>query len=288
MINFSMTKFEEFLKHNLPEYESFHPHYNDSLSKMFFAGGKRFRPALLLGVVEAYSPLLLDGSMHIALALESLHTYSLIHDDLPDMDNADLRRNTQTIHKQYNNATAILAGDALNTYAFELIANAPLSAEVRIALVKSLSQNGGAGGMVLGQAIDCYFENEVLNLEQVKILHKNKTGKLIACSLEMGAIIVGRKDLAKSLYNFGLDLGLLFQVQDDILDITQTEKDSGKSTAKDEKKNSFIRLMGLKKSIEYANTLSLKLQKEINQFDLELKESLHKLLEQYINRHKEF
>ena len=202
-----MEKFEAYLLAHLPVSTSPHPHYETSLRKMLVGGGKRFRPALLLDVVRAYNPLLLESAYSVALSIELLHTYSLIHDDLPAMDNANLRRGVETLHKTYDEMTAILAGDALNTYAFEVLSNAPFSATVVVKLIRELSYNGGLNGMVLGQAIDCHFENQRLELDQVKMLHIHKTGMLIAASLKMGAIIVGRDDIAGMLYDFGIDLG---------------------------------------------------------------------------------
>jgi len=147
---------------------------------MLSAGGKRFRPSLMLAIVQAVQPELYENTYPVAAAVEYLHTYSLIHDDLPVMDNADTRRGEKTLHIVYDDVTAVLVGDALNTHAFALIADAPLDASVQIALVKELAINGGIYGMVLGQAIDCHFEDQVLSLEQLKFLHENKTGKLIA------------------------------------------------------------------------------------------------------------
>ena len=121
-----MHRFETYLKNNLPQVNSFHPHYNDAMARMLLAGGKRFRPLLLLSVVEAYEPLLYKGALSAALAVEFLHTYSLIHDDLPAMDNAPLRRGFKTLHIKYDEATAILVGDALNTEAFYNISKSPL------------------------------------------------------------------------------------------------------------------------------------------------------------------
>jgi len=282
-----MEQFEAYLLAHLPTVSSPHPHYEASLRQMLTGGGKRFRPALLLGVVKAYNPLLLQSAYSVALAIELLHTYSLIHDDLPAMDNADLRRGIPTLHITYDEVTAILAGDALNTYAFEVLSNAPLSDKVIVKLIRELSSNGGLSGMVLGQAIDCHFENTPLALDQVKILHINKTGKLIAASLKMGAIIVGRDDRAQELYDFGIDLGLLFQIQDDILDVTQDTACAGKTTNNDEAKNSFVTLLGLEKAIEEADTLAQKLTLQIQSFDENLQRELSPTLTHYINRHKE-
>jgi len=281
-----MQNFENFLLNNLPTSKSIHPTYEDAVQKMLLAGGKRFRPALLLGVVNAYNPLLIGGAYHAAYAIELLHTYSLIHDDLPAMDNSPLRRGEPTLHVLFDEVTAILAGDALNTYAFEVLSNAPFSDFTRVELIRELATNGGLNGMVLGQAIDCYFENRPLCIEDVKILHINKTAKLIAASLKMGAIIVAEEKLAQTLYNFGIKLGLLFQIQDDILDVTQSSQEAGKLTNNDEQKNSFVTILGLDEAMREANTLAVTLLEEIETFDEKLKNELSKLLTHYINRHK--
>lgn len=282
-----MQEFEAYLQSNLPSVETFHPIYDDSLAQMMLAGGKRFRPMLLLSIVDAYEPMLHDSALPVAMSLEMFHTYSLIHDDLPAMDDADLRRGKQTLHKQYDDATAILAGDALNSDAFLYIANAPLRDDVKIELIQILGVNGGSKGMVLGQSIDCYFENRPLTLEQIRELHKNKTAKLIAASLLMGAVIVGLdKQIKKSLYEFGIDLGLLFQIQDDIIDETQSNEQAGKTTSNDGAKNSFVNLLGLEESISQADTLAKDLQKRFEAFDARLQVALEPLMIRYLNRHK--
>lgn len=282
-----MEQFEAYLSAHLPSAPSFHPHYEDALRQMLIGGGKRFRPALLLGVVRAYNPLLLESAYPVALAIELLHTYSLIHDDLPAMDNADLRRGIPTLHKTYDEVTAILAGDALNTYAFEVLSFAPLSDKTIVKLVRELSLNGGLNGMVLGQAIDCHFEDQRLSLEQVKMLHTHKTGKLIAASLKMGALIVGRDDIGSKLYDFGIDLGLLFQIQDDILDVTMSAEEAGKTTHVDDAKNSFVTLLNYEGAMREADTLADKLLAQIQSFDENLRRELSPTLNLYINRHKD-
>ncbi len=276
---------EEFIKKNLLKAKSFHPFFEKALNEMLLAGGKRFRPKLLLGVVKAYNPLLLDNAKYAAFAIELIHTYSLIHDDLPAMDNATLRRNHPTLHVTYDEVTAILVGDALNTYAFEVLSKAPMHSDIKIELIKTLSENAGANGMVLGQAIDCYFENKKLNLEELKFLHLNKTGKLIAASLKMGAIIVNKPDLAQKLYDFGLKLGLLFQIQDDLLDLLDESK-TGKSSGVDKNKNTFVTLLGKDEAIKKADTLAGEIETELNSFDENLKKELKKLLKSYLYRHK--
>ena len=282
-----MQNFEDYLISNIPKVETFHPHYNSALEYIVKNSGKHFRPKLLLSVVSAYEPLLIESSYKVALALELFHTYSLIHDDLPCMDNSNLRRGKETLHIIYNEATATLIGDALNTYAFELISTSAFRSDVIVELVKILATNGGVSGMVLGQAIDLEFENTPLTLKQVEHLHTNKTAKLIASSLLMGAVIVGlEKDKKDRLYNFGLDLGLLFQVQDDIIDVTSTQSEAGKPIGSDEDKNSFINIIGLEASLEYANSLASKLEEEFKSFDSNLQTSLKELLDKYLYRHK--
>jgi len=281
-----LQDFEAYLTSHLPQVQSFHPHYEEAIAEMLLAGGKRFRPALLLAVVKAHNSLLLDSAYAAAYAIELLHTYSLIHDDLPAMDDADLRRGKQTLHIKYDEVTAILVGDALNTYAFEVLSTSAFSDEVRVKLIRSLSSNGGLSGMVLGQAIDCHFENQNLKLEQIKILHINKTAKLIAASLEMGAIISGQSALAKDLYDFGIKLGLLFQVQDDILDVTQSSEEAGKTTQNDGDKNSFVTLLGLDGAMKEANDLAEGLNEQLKSFESKLYQELSPILSRYLVRHK--
>ncbi len=282
-----MQRFEAYLKANLPKVESFHPHYNIALARMLLAGGKGFRPMLLLSVVEAYKPLLYENALSPALAIEFLHTYSLIHDDLPAMDNAPLRRGTETLHMTYDEATAILVGDALNTEAFYRISKASLRDDIKVKLIELLSRDGGTYGMVLGQAIDLHFENRPLTLEQIKFLHKNKTAKLIATSLLMGAVIVELdKEEQDKLYRFGIDLGLLFQIQDDIIDETQSDEEAGKTTGNDENKNSFINIMGLEDSISEAEAMANDLEERFQLLDKPLQKALNPIIKKYLYRHR--
>jgi farnesyl diphosphate synthase len=202
------------------------------------------------------------------------------------MDDADLRRGHQTLHKRFDEVTAILAGDALNSDAFYLIARAPLREDVKIKLVELLARDGGSRGMVLGQAIDCYFENKPLTIEEVRVLHTNKTAKLIAVSLQMGAVIVRlEKDVQDALYDFGIDLGLLFQIQDDIIDETQSEEEAGKTTGNDAAKNSFVNLLGLEETVVQVDTLAKDLQRRFEDFDEKLQIALQPLMDKYLYRH---
>lgn len=281
-----MKDFENFLHENLPKAESFHETYSKALGEMVKVGGKRFRPMLLLSVVRAYTPLLVKNAYHPALALELLHTYSLIHDDLPAMDNAYLRREHVTLHIKYDEVMAILVGDALNTEAFSILSNAPLSSDVKIKLVRILSENGGASGMVLGQAIDCHYENIKLSLEELKFLHINKTAKLIAGSLQMGAVIAGLdSQKAKALYDFGIELGLLFQIQDDLIDVLEDEEKAGKTTSNDENKNSYVNLLGVKGAKAEATRVASLVEEQFGTFDTKLQNALQWLFDKYVYRH---
>ena len=287
MTNNLLQTFEQYLLENLPNSKSFHQTFETALQEMLSAGGKRFRPMLLLSVVEAINPLLVNNALKPALAVEFLHTYSLIHDDLPSMDNADLRRGHPTLHKTFDEVTAILVGDALNTEAFNLIANSSLSSDIKVELIKVLSSDGGINGMIIGQAIDCYFENQKLALDQLEFLHIHKTACLIAGSLKMGAIIAGLDmQMQQKLYDFGIDIGLLFQIQDDIIDETATIEEAGKTTSNDGAKNSFVNLLTLDGAYNSADDLAQKCLSQLEQLPSNIRISLEEILHKYIYRHK--
>ncbi len=277
-----MEEFESYLLDNLPEVKSFHPYFQKALVEMLKAGGKRFRPYLLLSVVNSYEPLLVKNSFGVAAAVEYIHTYSLIHDDLPIFDDADFRRGHPTLHVTYEEVTATLVGDALNTHAFYLIADSPLSDSVKTKLTKELSLNGGAYGMVLGQAIDCYFENKTLDFEKLKFLHIHKTAKLIAASLKMGAVIANlSKECADTLYDIGINLGLLFQIEDDLIDATKSSKEAGKPTNNDTVKNSFVNLFGIEGTKKKKEQMLHLLDEELSVLNPTLKSKLQKIINKY-------
>ncbi|ENP7018530.1 polyprenyl synthetase family protein [Campylobacter coli] len=277
---------ELFIKHlenHLPKVQSFHPFFNEALAKMLKAGGKHFRAQLLLGVVQNKAPHLIPNALNAALALEFIHTYSLIHDDLPAMDNADLRRGTPTLHKSYDETTAILVGDALNTEAFLLLSNLNLKESIKINLIRTLAFNAGINGMILGQAIDCYFEDKKLNLEELEFLHTHKTAKLIAAALKMGCEIceLDEKESEK-IYQIGLKLGLIFQINDDIIDETMSEEESGKPSKHDEHKNSFVNLLGLEKAIQSKENLINECKNDLNDLDANLAHMIKSLMIKYL------
>ncbi|EAK8023106.1 polyprenyl synthetase family protein [Campylobacter coli] len=277
---------ELFIKHlenHLPKVQSFHPFFNEALAKMLKAGGKHFRAQLLLGVVQNKAPHLIPNALNAALALEFIHTYSLIHDDLPAMDNADLRRGTPTLHKSYDETTAILVGDALNTEAFLLLSNLNLKESIKINLIRTLAFNAGINGMILGQAIDCYFEDKKLNLEELEFLHTHKTAKLIAAALKMGCEIceLDEKESEK-IYQIGLKLGLIFQINDDIIDETMSEEESGKPSKHDEHKNSFVNLLGLEKAIQSKENLINGCKNDLDDLDANLAHMIKSLMIKYL------
>jgi geranylgeranyl pyrophosphate synthase len=204
-----------------------------------FAGGKRFRPALLLATGQAFGASL-EALIRTACAFEMVHTYSLIHDDLPSMDDDDLRRGRPTCHVRFDEATAILAGDALQTLAFKTISeDNHLNSETRIALISELARAAATpDGMVAGQALDMEAETRQVTGAQLEEIHRLKTGALIVAAARCGAIIgqAGENELA-AITSYASHLGLLFQITDDLLDITATAEDLGKTPGKDAQSN---------------------------------------------------
>ena len=259
-----LAEFKAFLSAHLPSSPSFHPCFDEALSYTLKSGGKHFRAMLVAGVVAAVRPERKEAAFHVALAFETMHSYSLIHDDLPAMDDSDLRRGQPSLHVKFDEVTAILAGDALNTHAFYQIARAPLDADTRIKCVEILSRNAGIYGMALGQAVDCYFENQKLGLEELKFLHIHKTARLIAASLQAGCVVAGLDEAeAARIYDIGLDLGLAFQIADDIIDATQSAETAGKPTHNDGTKNSFTNLLGVDGAVRAKNELIAKIEREL-------------------------
>lgn len=271
--------FLEYLESNLPSVESFHPHFNEALAWVLKAGGKHFRAQLVIGTAKAINPSC--DPYAAALAVELLHTYSLIHDDLPAMDNANLRRGVPTLHIKYDEVTAILVGDALNTAAFGVLANSNLPPHIAIKCIQVLSKNGGLDGMIIGQAIDCYFENKKLSLDELEFLHLHKTGALIAASMQIGAIVAGASDEeSNDIYKAGLKLGLAFQIHDDIIDATSSSDKAGKPTNNDSSKNSFTNLLGVDKAIEARDELEKQIINQIQNQDV--KELVSNLINKYL------
>ena len=261
---------------------NFHPHFLRAFWEMLLNGGKRFRPNLLLAVVDGLNPMLNKNAFLPALALECLHTYSLIHDDLPCMDNAPLRRGNPTLHTTYGETTAVLVGDGLNTYAFYLLSMSKLPPTTQIALVRELAQQGGLEGMIIGQALDCHYENHPLDLDKLQSIHIHKTAKLIASSLKMGAIIAStQSNLISTLESFGLDLGLFFQVRDDIIDAVQDSTKAGKTTRNDSNKNSYVNLLGLQGAKDILSKLQTVLESSLDSLPKPIASNLRFLLAEF-------
>lgn len=218
-------------------------------------GGKRLRPRLFLTALEDYG-YSVEPYMNIAASIEMIHTYSLIHDDLPAMDDDDLRRGKPTVHKMFGEATAILAGDALLTDAFRLIGETDsVDDQAKVAIIKTLSQAAGASGMVYGQWLDLNSEGKTITYDALEKIHCNKTARLIEAPLVAAAHIVNPKDVTH-WQTIGEKLGLVFQVQDDILEATESETSMGKSLSDTRhKKSTVVTLLGLDEAKNRADKL---------------------------------
>jgi geranylgeranyl pyrophosphate synthase len=219
-----------------------------------FAGGKRFRPALVIAIGQTFGAPI-DQLLRTACAFEMIHSYSLIHDDLPSMDDDDLRRGRATCHVQFDEATAILAGDALQALAFQTIAeDEKLSTELRVNLLAELARAAGTPeGMVAGQALDLEAESHAVNSDEVNRIHAHKTGALIYTAARAGALISGvNQEQLKAVTDYGMNLGLLFQITDDLLDLTATADELGKTPGKDAraKKATFPSIHGIEATRE--------------------------------------
>lgn len=212
------------------------------------AGGKRIRPFIVLQVIRAYNQNYHDY-IDIACALEMIHTYSLIHDDLPGMDNDDLRRGKPTCHKQFGEATAILAGDGLLNEAVNIIIKTSLASDLKIALISCLYQASGISGMIYGQELDIENENKKLSIDKLNTIHHYKTGKLLSCAFQLGGLIASPQDV-KVLKEIGYKVGLAFQIQDDILDVISDSKTLGKPVGSDASnhKETYTTLIGVEAS----------------------------------------
>ena len=224
------------------------PRLVESILYSVHAGGKRIRPLLLLELLEAFHAPILEAHFQVAVALEMIHTGSLIHDDLPAMDNDDYRRGQLTNHKKFGEDLAILAGDSLFLDAFGCVAEADLPASIRVQLIALLSDASGTAGMVAGQVLDMEGEGASLTLDQLQVIHANKTGRLLAYPFQAAGILLELEPaVATLLEEIGLHLGLAFQIRDDILDVTADFASLGKTPQKDlqAEKSTYPALLGL-------------------------------------------
>lgn len=250
---------DEALDKYLPEQDNPQSVIYRAMRYSVFAGGKRLRPILMTEVCGMCGGSI-DDVMPFACAMEMIHTYSLIHDDLPAMDNDNLRRGMPTSHIKFGEATAILAGDALLNKAFETVANYGSDAPNAMRAIAILANSSGTEGMIGGQIVDMESEGKDIAIEQLRYIHLLKTGSIIRSSCVIGAVIAGADEReVNAVDEFASNLGVAFQIRDDILDVTGTEAELGKPVGSDEKsdKNTYVKLLGLEKSkelvAEYSN-----------------------------------
>jgi geranylgeranyl pyrophosphate synthase len=252
-----------------------------------FAGGKRFRPMLVRAVGECFAASI-DSLLHTACAIEMIHTYSLIHDDLPSMDDDDLRRGRATCHIRYGEATAILAGDALQTLAFKTVSeDERLSPERRVRLISEIARAAGTpSGMVAGQACDLEAESREVAGEELEQIHRLKTGALIIAAARCGAIIANASEAELSVISdYAAQLGLLFQITDDLLDITATVETLGKTPGKDMRaaKATYPNLHGLDGARETAEHVHATTRATLEQLERKT-ERLHAIADYILHR----
>ena len=224
-----------------------------------FAGGKRLRPILCMESGRVVGGSLPSGIEELGAALEMLHTYSLIHDDLPALDNDDLRRGRPTCHKVFGEAIAILAGDALQTQAYQTLARLQCPAEARVRIIEEIARGTGTvDGMIGGQVVDLEAEHTKPDLKMLEYIHRAKTAALMTASVVSGGLYAGADDHAvEKLRSFGQSIGLAFQIVDDVLDVTQTSEQLGKTAGKDTaaEKTTYPALFGIDESLKKADTL---------------------------------
>lgn len=281
LIEQEMTDFIE--KYTANEY------LKESMLYSVQSGGKRLRPLLLLAAVLSFGKELEKKDFQTAAALEMIHTYSLIHDDLPAMDDDDLRRGKPTNHKIYGDAHAILAGDGLLTAAIQLLALSQLAMDEKVLLIQLLTKAAGTEGMVSGQAGDLQGETRSLTLEELIEVHERKTGALIEFALLAGGILADQTDTIVALLGaFAKYLGLAFQIRDDLLDVTSSEEELGKQVGRDEtlNKSTYPGLLGIEGAREafdeqmtLANEQLIDIQKNNDDFQPELLQGILKQLE---------
>jgi geranylgeranyl diphosphate synthase type II len=242
---------------------------SEAMSYALTAGGKRVRPILAIASYEAAGGKS-ESIIPVASAIELIHTYSLIHDDLPAMDNDDFRRNKPTTHKVFGEAGAILAGDALLTDAFNIISGVDAKPTLLIKVINELSYGSGPEGMVGGQSVDLLLEGKKANKKELLYIHTHKTGALMRASIRIGAMMAGASPAKlKALTLYGEKIGLAFQVVDDILDVTGTMEEMGKPTGSDNAKgkNTYPSIFGLEESRRIAEKLANDSLKALNGFN---------------------
>ncbi len=264
-----IRKVENSLLSYLPDAKDGQYQVAEAMKYSLINGGKRIRPVLALEFARACGGSR-DDCLPLACALEYIHTYSLIHDDLPCMDNDDLRRGKPSCHKQFDEATALLAGDALLTHAFEIVSEADLSDDKKVMATSLLAQNSGVTGMIGGQVIDILFEKGNPTLKDLLTVYKLKTGALISAACLMGCISAGAdSNQLAAASKFAYSLGIAFQIQDDILDITGDEKKLGKPVGSDAEnsKTTYAAVAGMDKAKQDVKRLTENAVKQLAYFE---------------------
>lgn len=264
-----IRKVENSLLSYLPDAKDGQYQVAEAMKYSLINGDKRIRPVLALEFARACGGSR-DDCLPLACALEYIHTYSLIHDDLPCMDNDDLRRGKPSCHKQFDEATALLAGDALLTHAFEIVSEADLSDDKKVMATSLLAQNSGVTGMIGGQVIDILFEKGNPTLKDLLTVYKLKTGALISAACLMGCISAGAdSNQLAAASKFAYSLGIAFQIQDDILDITGDEKKLGKPVGSDAEnsKTTYAAVAGMDKAKQDVKRLTENAVKQLAYFE---------------------
>jgi geranylgeranyl diphosphate synthase type II len=250
---------DEALERLLPAADQYPSSIHRAMRHSVFAGGKRLRPILCIEAAQMVEGCVPVGVEELGAALEMLHTYSLIHDDLPALDNDDLRRGLPTCHKAFGEATAILAGDALQTYAYEVLSKMQCPAEARVAIIGEIAHaTGTIGGMIGGQVMDLEAEHTKADAQTLEYIHRSKTGALLTASVVTGGMYAeASESQIASLREFGQNIGLAFQIVDDVLDVTQTSEQLGKTAGKDTatEKATYPALFGIEASLKMADEL---------------------------------
>lgn len=258
------------LERLLPAPTQYPASIHQAMRHSVFAGGKRLRPILCIEAGQMISGCVPDGIEELGAALEMLHTYSLIHDDLPALDNDDLRRGRPTCHKAFGEATAILAGDALQTLAYEVLAKLQCPAEARVAIIAEIAHaTGTIEGMIGGQVMDLEAEHTRPDAATLEYIHRSKTGALLTASVVSGGMYAGATaSQVANLHDFGRNIGLAFQIVDDVLDVTQTSEQLGKTAGKDTatEKATYPALFGVDASLKKADELVLKASAALDDF----------------------
>ena len=260
MISYWQQEIENYLLTRIDEIPNISTRLKEAMLYASSSGGKRIRPLLVL-LISHLEKVELQKVLPVAASLEMIHTYSLIHDDLPGMDNDDYRRGKLTVHKQFDEATAILAGDALLTLAFEELSQCQLSDAKKVRAIQVLGSASGASGMITGQMRDIASEHQEITLEQLKKIHADKTGQLLLAAIRLGLLVLeDETPYEEALLKFGVHFGLAFQIQNDLQDVCWDSEKTGKVTGQDAalEKNTYPSILGI-------DGAKLALEQEINQ-----------------------